>query len=244
MAPEHKEINRQVEVIWRMLSTIVHYLMVHAKVSEAYINFVLMYTTDHIFTVLPIKDLINKDGEPDTPFKLATGTKPLVSHIRVLFFSCVVQKYISCVDKKALNMRHQAQKGFSGVFVGIPQHQKGYLVYVTSTSNMISSYDIVFYENISSALVYMSQTYSKAMDIRPGVTYTPYDTSSKEQTGNIITFAQFEEGGLVSETSNDTESSDESDDDSIMPPLLIKEEIDAMNSGDESDDEPMSTEML
>ena len=29
-----------------------------------------------------------------------------------------------------------------------------------------------------------------------------------------------------------------------MPPLISKEEMDAMGSGDESDDEPMSTEML
>ena len=29
-----------------------------------------------------------------------------------------------------------------------------------------------------------------------------------------------------------------------MPPLLIEEEIDAMDSGDKSDDDPMSTEML
>ena len=29
-----------------------------------------------------------------------------------------------------------------------------------------------------------------------------------------------------------------------MPPLLIKKEMDVMDSGDDSDDEPMSTEML
>ena len=29
-----------------------------------------------------------------------------------------------------------------------------------------------------------------------------------------------------------------------MPPLIIKEEKDVMDSGDESDDEPMSMEML
>ena len=28
------------------------------------------------------------------------------------------------VETKTLNMRHQAQKGFRGIFVGIPQHQK------------------------------------------------------------------------------------------------------------------------
>ena len=87
-----------------------------------------MYTTDHIFLVLPIKDLINKDGNPTTPHKLATGTKPSVSHLRVLFFTCVVRKATAHVDTKTLNMSHQAQRGFRGIFVGIPEHQKGYLV--------------------------------------------------------------------------------------------------------------------
>ena len=45
--------------------------------------------------------------------------------------------------------------------------------------------------------------------MRPTVTYTPYATSSKEQTGNVITFAQFEEGNLLTETCNDSESGDE-----------------------------------
>ena len=65
-APEHQEMNGQVEVTWKTLRTIAQYLMVHARVLEAYINFGLMYTTYHIFTVLPIKDLINKYGDPTT----------------------------------------------------------------------------------------------------------------------------------------------------------------------------------
>ena len=96
--------------------------MVHARVSEGYIHFALIYTTDHIFLFLPIKDLINEDGDPTTPYKLATGTKPAVSHLRVLFCQCVVRKATAHVGTKALNMRHQAQKGFRGIFVGIPQH--------------------------------------------------------------------------------------------------------------------------
>ena len=45
----------------------------------------------------------------------------------------------------------------------------------------------------------------------PTVMYTLYATSSKEKTGDVITFAQFEEGNLLTETRNDTESGDESD---------------------------------
>ena len=69
---------------------------------------------------------------------------------------------------------------------------------------------------VSSALSYTSQPYSEAMSMRLSVTYTPYATSSKEKTGNIITFAQFEEGNILTETINDAESDDQSDNESIM----------------------------
>ena len=57
-------------------------------------------------------------------------------------------------------------------------------------------------------------------------------------------FTQFEEGNLLSETREYAESGDQSNDDSIMPPLLSKEEMDAMDSGGESNDKPMPMEML
>ena len=175
-APEHQEINGQIEVTWRTLHTISHFLIIHARVSEAYIHFALMYTTYHIFSVLPIKYLINEDGDPKMPHKLATGTKPSVSHLRVLFFPCVVRKATAYFGTEALNMRHQSQKGFCGIFVGIPQHKKGYLVYVPSTRKIISLYDVVFGESFSSALAYTSQPYSEAMAMRQDVTFIPCAT--------------------------------------------------------------------
>ena len=83
-------MNGQVEVTWRTLRAVLHALMVHARVPEIYVHFALMYTTDHIFLVVPIKALINKDDDPTMPHKLATGTKPSVSHLHVLFCPCVV----------------------------------------------------------------------------------------------------------------------------------------------------------
>ena len=155
-----------------------------------------MYTTDHIFPVLPIKDMINKDVDSNMPYKLATGKKPSVSHLHVLFCPCVVRKATANFGTKALNMRHQAQKGFCGIFFGIPEHQKWYLLYVPSTRKIISSYDVVLYEIFSSALAYTSQPYPEALAMRLAVTYTPCDTSSREQTGDIITFVQFDEGDV------------------------------------------------
>ena len=45
--------------------------------------------------------------------------------------------------------------------------------------------------------------------MHPEVTYTPYVTSSKEQTGDVIAFAQFEEGNILNKNRNDAESGDE-----------------------------------
>ena len=209
-APEHQEMNVQVEVTWRTLRTVTHSLMVHARVPEVYVHFVLIYATDHIFLVIPIKDLINEDGNQTTPHKLSTGTKPSVLHLPVLFCPFVVQKATAQVETKTLNMRHQAQKGFRGIFVKIPQHKKGYLVYIPSTRKIISSYDVVFDESFSSALVYMSRPYSEAMVMCPAVTYTLYATSSKEQTVNVLMFVLFGEGNILTETRNDEESGDKS----------------------------------
>ena len=78
----------------------------------------------------------------------------------------------------------------------------------------------------------------------PAVTYKPCATSSRENTSDIITFKQFEEGDLLSETRNNAESGDKSDENSIIPTLLREEEMYLMDSGDESDGYTMSIEML
>ena len=73
------------------------------------------------------------------------------------------------------------------------------------------------------------------------VTYTPYATSSKEQTGDVITFAQFEEGNLLSETRNDTESGDKSDRESFM---ISKKEMENLDETEKFDYDLISTETL
>ena len=99
-APEHQEMNRQVEVTWRTLHTAAHALMVHARFPEVYVIFTLIYTTDHIFLVLSIKYIINEDDYPTTPHKLATGTKPSVSHLRVLFVHVLYENLQSMLRKR------------------------------------------------------------------------------------------------------------------------------------------------
>ena len=64
-------------------------------------------------------------------------------------------------------------------------------MYLPSTTKVILSYNVVFDENNSRALSYTSRPFAEAMAMCPAVTYTPYAASSKEQTGDVITFTHF-----------------------------------------------------
>ena len=66
--------------------------MAQSRVLDESIHFELMYTTDHIFPVIPIKHLENQDGELTTQHKLETGTKPSVSNLCVSFVSMCRKK--------------------------------------------------------------------------------------------------------------------------------------------------------
>ena len=105
-------------------------------------------------------------------------------------------------------------------------------------------YNVVFDESFYSELGYTSQPHAEAMAMLPAVSYIPYTTYPREQTGNINTLAQFKEGNLLSGTHNDTESGNKSYENSTVAPLISEEEMDLRSSDTESDDEPMSTDML
>ena len=106
---------------------------------------------------------------------------------------------------------------------------------------MILSYDVVFDKSFCSALSYTSQPYLEAMAMRQAVTYTPYETSSNKQTGDVITFAQFEEGNILTETRNNIESGDKSDSESVM---MNEQDKENLNSNEKSDHDLISMETL
>ena len=63
----------------------------------------------------------------------------------------------------------------------------------------------------------------------------------RRKTGDVITFAQFEEENILTETRNDAESGEKSDNESIM---MSEQDMENLYSSDESDHDLISTEML
>ena len=163
--------------------------MVHAQVLEAYIHFTLMYTADHIFPLLPNKDLINEDGQLTMKFKFVTGRKPSIS-LFFFWFVCCTKIYCTCWYK-GVKYASPIAKVICGIFFGIIQHQKGYLVYVPHIWKIISLYNVVFDESFSRALEYTSLPYTESMAVRTDVSYIMYAAYSRGGTVDIIKFAQF-----------------------------------------------------
>ena len=63
----------------------------------------------------------------------------------------------------------------------------------------------------------------------------------ERKTGNVIKFAQFEEENILTKTRNDAEISDKSNNKSI---IMSEHNINAINFGDESDHDLISTKIL
>ena len=90
----------------------------------------------------------------------------------------------------------------------------------------------LYLTNVFSVLAYTSRLYSESLSMHPAVSYIPYGTSSHEQTGNIITFAQFEERNSVENKHNAEE------DESIL------DSIDESSTENDSDKGYISTSAL
>ena len=169
-------MNRQVRVTWRTFCTIAHSLMVHDRLFKSVYSFCInVYNRSYIYS--STNQRYDYQRQPNNHSIYTCDSYKTFSII--FMYNILTMHWIEsyCILwQKVLNMRHPAQKGFRGIFNGIPQHKKGYLVYVSIITKIISLYDVVFDESFSSSLAYTWQPYSEVMAMRPGVSYTLYAT--------------------------------------------------------------------
>ena len=65
-APEHQEMNGIVESTWKNIRTIAHAQLNFGRVEESLTHFALIHAAHVIVPVLPLRDLVNEDGEQTT----------------------------------------------------------------------------------------------------------------------------------------------------------------------------------
>ena len=115
-------------------------MLVHARLPDACTHHAIMCATV-IFNILPIKGLLNAEGMPSTPTELFTSLKQLIANLRVFGCPVVVKKCEPCLDCKVA--KKVSERGLRAIFIGLPENQKGYLVYVPSTRAIMVSGDAI-----------------------------------------------------------------------------------------------------
>jgi hypothetical protein len=105
------------------------------------------------------------------------------------------------------------ERGIRAVFIGIPENQKGYLMYVPSTRAIMVSGDIIFDESFRSTLSTPWHQYKGSQPLCPADDFIPNVTTTVESTGTIQDLMQPVEEGNNSKIDRKFENLKIDDDD-------------------------------
>ena len=204
-APKKQYQNHFAEKTWGTVKNMARFMLCHARLPDSYYFHALLYACE-AFSVLPVKGLLNKDGNPATPHELFTGEKPCISDFRVFGCPVVVKKYVARIDGNATS--NQTQRGIRGIFIGFPRNQKGFLVFVPSTRQIVVSGDVVFDETFYCAIATTWRPFHDSLALRPISSNAPTGDMTVEVTGTIDdVFPSLQEGNLPNFTATEEDSS-------------------------------------
>ena len=165
-APEHQEMNGICEAKWREVHNTANILLNTARLGGAFFHHAHAYAV-HIVNSCPAKNVIDKDGNPTTPFHFSYGRKPSLNNFRV--FGCPVyfKRYEPTFRNKVITYKQQLQRASRGTFIGFPDNSAGWLVYCPDhPQRIITTRDAYFDEDFSSALSFDSKPFAGALPIR------------------------------------------------------------------------------
>ena len=179
-APKKQYQNHFAEKTWSPVHDMARSMLVHARLPDTYLFHAIRYACE-IFSVLPIAGLFNAEGNPTTPAELFTGHNPMVLHFRVFGCPVVIKKHMALIDGKPL--QKQTQRGVRGIFIGLPANQKGYLIFIPQTRQIVVSGDVAFDESFYSAIATTWRPFHDALALHPLASHIPAVDEQLESTG-------------------------------------------------------------
>ena len=239
-APKHQEQNGIVERGYGTASGMARSMLVHANLPKSFYGLALQYACK-ILRVLPAKGLVDSIGKPTTPYALIHGKKPRVSRYKVFGCPVVFKRYLPMHNRKIIPTFQQMQRGVRGIFVGFPEDQAGWLVYVDTPlqgSHLVVSQDVVFDQMFVSPLGLNKLPFAGAESERTptGGAGRPGSEPS-EETGDITSLADVNVSHWGDQKANSFTSNLDCNDDESLPDLIDREDYDSdSDSEDEKED--------
>ena len=201
-APKHQEQNNFAERTWQSVKQIADKIMVHARLPPIYTYHAILYAI-YIHNIFPVKNLVNKNGFPATPFELFFNEKPRIGHLRVFGCPCVFKKWTITSHDGKVQQNKTSQRAVKGVFVGLPTNQQGYLIFMPQSQHIAVSHDVTFDEQFHTAVITNWKPYQDAMTLRPQSSHIHTEDDTLEHTGSAEDLPfMFEEGNAIDNPQN------------------------------------------
>ncbi len=124
------------EAKWREVHNTANILLNTARLGGAFFHHVHAYAV-HIVNTCPAKNVIDRDGNPTTPFHFSYDCKPCLINFRV--FGCPVyfKRYEPTFCNKLITYKQQHQLASHGTFIGFPDNSAGWLVTAQTILNAL-----------------------------------------------------------------------------------------------------------
>lgn len=217
-APRHQEQNGICERAWQSIRNIAFKTMAHAHVGDEFYDFAIEHAWK-VFNMLPIRDLLDDEGNPTAPISTYKHKKPMLSRLKAMFCPCVINNGANKRPKdpdhpkrpRAVNTRANCgERGIKAIHVGLPRYQNGWLCYLPSTGGLRVSKDVSFDENFYSTTAQVD-LHSRFSRFSGGIRNLPMSLplipleNELERTGNAWPFTSAVEG-LEEECDSDNDT--------------------------------------
>ena len=127
-------------------------MLIHARLSTKFYYFALKYACV-LHNVLPVRDLVDKEGNMTTPHFMFRGHKPNIAHLRTFGAPSIRKRYGKKQESGARSKsKWDLQQGIRCIYLGLPDNQAGWSFWTPGTTKTVVSYDAIFDESFSSAV--------------------------------------------------------------------------------------------
>ncbi len=186
------------------------------------------------------------DGTVASPFELFVGSKPMVSHFRVFGCPCIAKKWTISVDGKPEDNSKDTQRGIRGIHLGFCPTQKGLLLYVPSTRQIVISGDVICDETFASTVGETWRPFHDALALRPTALFIPHSCTVMEHNGDLL--PQFEERNAIANNYQTATTSPFEEDiihsDLISDPVEDSSEEEIAEEPDDSNEEAGNSDIV
>jgi hypothetical protein len=183
--------------------------VVFAHVGDKFYDFAIEHAWK-VFNLLPLRDLVDENGDPRAPIGAYLGAKPKLRRLHVLFCPCMMnngktrgpQDPNDPKKPRKVNERSNCAKhGTKAIHVGLPRCQNGWLCYVPSTGGPRVSQDVSFDKQLCSttALLASNSRFSGGIANVPILLPLIPQAHELERTGNAWPFTHGDDDDVASD---------------------------------------------